>query len=112
MDEVRGKDRSIVELESQVKKLAEYGHKNQLREEAARDKWLNAKERRQSSRISVLQDKISQIQESATVREQNLTQEIRRGREEKEREANFLSQEQGGGTICKTLQINRGVRET
>jgi len=93
MDEVRGKDRSIVELESQVKKLAEYGHKNQLREEAARDKWLNAKERRQSSRISVLQDKISQIQESATVREQNLTQEIRRGREEKEREANFLRQE-------------------
>ena len=61
--------------------------------QAARDKWLNAKERRQSSRISVLQDKISQIQESATVREQNLTQEIRRGREEKEREANFLRQE-------------------
>ena len=32
MDEVRSKDRSIVELESQMKKLAEYGHKNQLRE--------------------------------------------------------------------------------
>jgi len=93
MDEVRGKDRSIAELESQLKKLAENGHKNQLREEAARDKWLSAKERRQSSRISVLQDKLSQIQEAATVREQNLTQEIRRGREEKEREVTFLRQE-------------------
>merc|ERR1712013_346138 len=49
MDEVRGKDRSITELESQVKKLAENGHKNQLREEAARDKWLSAKDRRQST---------------------------------------------------------------
>jgi len=93
MDEVRGKDRSITELESQVKKLAENGHKTQLREEAARDKWLSAKDRRQSTRISVLQDKLSQIQEAATVREQNLTQEIRRGREEKEREVTFLRQE-------------------
>jgi len=93
MDEVRGKDRSITELESQVKKLAENGHKTQLREEAARDKWVSAKDRRQSTRISVLQDKLSQIQEAATVREQNLTQEIRRGREEKEREVTFLRQE-------------------
>jgi len=93
MDEVRGKDRSITELESQVKKLAENGHKTQLREEAARDKWLSAKDRRQSTRISVLQDKLSQTQEAATVREQNLTQEIRRGREEKEREVTFLRQE-------------------
>jgi len=93
MDEVRGKDRSITDLESQVKKLAENGHKTQLREEAARDKWVSAKDRRQSTRISVLQDKLSQIQEAATVREQNLTQEIRRGREEKEREVTFLRQE-------------------
>jgi len=93
MDEVRGKDRSIAELETQLKKLAENGHKNQLREEAARDKWLNAKERRQSARLSVLQDKITQIQEAASVREQNLTQEIKRGREEKEREVVFLRQE-------------------
>jgi uncharacterized protein YtpQ (UPF0354 family) len=33
------------------------------------------------------------VQETATVREQNLGQEIRKGREEKEREVNFLRQE-------------------
>jgi len=93
MDEIRGKDRAILELGSQVKKLAENGHKNQLREEAARDKWLNAKERRQTARIGILQDKLSQAQDSAAIRDQNFDQEIRRGREEKEREVNFLRQE-------------------
>ena len=33
MDEVRSKNRSIVELETQVKKLAENGHKNLIRDE-------------------------------------------------------------------------------
>eukprot|EP00092_Neocalanus_flemingeri_P060393 GFUD01072374.1.p1 GENE.GFUD01072374.1~~GFUD01072374.1.p1 ORF type:complete len:2138 (-),score=539.44 GFUD01072374.1:426-6839(-) len=93
MDEVRGKDRAIVELESQVKKLAESGHKNLLREEAARDKWINAKERRHSARIGNLQEKLHQTQESAVVREQNLGQEIRGIREEKERELNFTREE-------------------
>ena len=61
--------------------------------QAARDKWLNAKERRQTARIGILQDKLSQAQDSAAIRDQNFDQEIRRGREEKEREVNFLRQE-------------------
>ena len=61
--------------------------------QASRDKWLNAKERRQANRIASLQEKIGQVQEAASLREQNLSQEIRRGREEKEREVNFLKQE-------------------
>jgi len=93
MDEVRSKDRSIIELQTQLKKISESEHKSLLKEEASRDKWLNAKERRQANRIASLQEKIGQVQEAASLREQNLSQEIRRGREEKEREVNFLKQE-------------------
>merc|ERR1711915_283324 len=88
MDEVRSKDRSIIELQTQLKKISESEHKSLLKEEASRDKWLNAKERRQANRIASLQEKIGQVQEAASLREQNLSQEIRRGREEKEREVN------------------------
>ena len=45
MDEVRGKDRSITELESQVKKLAENGHKTQLREEVRSDQVMKPTEK-------------------------------------------------------------------
>ena len=45
MDEVRGKDRSITELESQVKKLAENGHKTQLREEVRFDQIMKPSEK-------------------------------------------------------------------
>ena len=45
MDEVRGKDRSITELESQVKKLAENGHKTQLREEVRSDQIMKPAEK-------------------------------------------------------------------
>merc|ERR1719431_116451 len=93
MDEVGSKDRSIIELQTQLKKISESEHKSLLKEEASRDKWLNAKERRQANRIASLQEKIGQVQEAASLREQNLSQEIRRGREEKEREVNFLKQE-------------------
>jgi len=93
MEEIRSKDRAIVDLETQVKKLGETGQKNFLREEAARDKWLNAKERRHSARVGILQDKLSQAQECAVAREQNFDQEIRRLKEEKDREINFLKQE-------------------
>merc|ERR1719210_1855304 len=60
IDEVRSKDRSIMELESQVKKLSEEGHRVWLKEEASRGKWLDAKDRRQAARVSVLQGKLSQ----------------------------------------------------
>merc|ERR1719308_112655 len=93
IDEVRSKDRSIMELESQVKKLSEEGHRVWLKEEASRGKWLDAKERRQAARVSVLQGKLSQAHGAASLREENLLQELKRAKEEKEKEANLLRQE-------------------
>ena len=61
--------------------------------QASRGKWLDAKDRRQAARVSVLQGKLSQAQGAASLREENLLQELKRAKEEKEKEANLLRQE-------------------
>ena len=45
MDEVRSKDRSIIELQTQLKKISESEHKSLLKEEVSRSLVTNTKGR-------------------------------------------------------------------